>query len=395
MTTGAIETRRARRAAIEAGAPRRLESDSGRLPRFPASARGRLGFILLVALPGVAVTVVTQLLAPAELLDATANAQLLDGVAAIRADALGLDDLIGLYPPITTLLALAIPDPIALGVIGSLASAYLTQRVVEWLMRRGISRMHRVVLALALAATPITVYLATTNLQGIVGLMCFGIGVIDVVRFVKFANTQAGFRGGLLLAASALSDAAGLLSVVLVILLFPFLRHSRKRSWAANSLVIAFPTAAAFAGVALLDLVFGINPFGWIADHLHFSAASLDSLVAWLAGPAGVLLAVPVVIGMALVVALKNPALILVPPLLIAMLLAARVVGLAVPSASITALDVLLLVGIALVPTDPGRRQRALITVAALVILVDAWLLAFQVPAVAEVIDVLFVDWWR
>ena len=72
----------------------------------------------------------------------------------------------------------------------------------------------RIVFTLTLALSPAFAYIVTTNFEAALGLMFFGLGMIDLVRFVTYANTQAGFRAGILFACSAFSDSTGFFAAI-------------------------------------------------------------------------------------------------------------------------------------------------------------------------------------
>ncbi|MFM2475398.1 hypothetical protein, partial [Burkholderia cenocepacia] len=214
-------------------ARRRFEgSDPSRLRRFPQRAWSRWLLRLAIATPFAAIAI---LAAQAPGFDelTTPNAALLQHLRGVDLGA-GARELGALYPPITTVAALALAQlpfaPAALGIAGAVAAGTMLQRLAEGMRRRRHHTYKRIALIVSLVATPLFAYLVTTDLASIVGLWLFSIGMSDLVRFVAFGNTQAGFRAGLLLAGASLSSPMGIVYVVVAVITTPLIRGS----WVGN-----------------------------------------------------------------------------------------------------------------------------------------------------------------
>ncbi|WP_203655417.1 hypothetical protein [Demequina activiva] len=326
----------------------------------------------------------------------TPNAALVDQVSALAELTASVDILVALYPPVTTLVAVAMPGGVVgLAVAGSLVAGFFLQRVLEWLQRRDYHRPERALVALMLGATPLFAANVTTNLEITLAVALFGLGLIDVVRFIVFANTQAGFRAGILFALAALSAPALLFSVVIAGSVVPFLVHSRRGATIANALVLVFPTVAAFSAVSILGLVFRSDLF-WVFDgeglEIDLERANLVRDV--LTGPWGWLYFAPAVAGVVFALAVRRPLLALMPILVTASILLAVVLG-ATPSGSAGVTFLLLLtIGIALLPRRPRGGYLALTMGLAASQAVVAWTTAFVLyPASKAWLDA-FVQGW-
>lgn len=361
-------------------APRLREGDGkGLIPKYPSAAGLRWLLRFALAAPFVVLTLV--LAAVPHYLDATANGALAAKADAIRSAPVGIGLLVTLYPPVPTILAALLPGGvIALGVFGSLAAGFFLQRVIEWLWRRRLSVTQRIAFVLMLAATPLFAFLVTTNLEITLGLVLFGLGMIDLVRFIVFANTQAGFRVGMYFAAAALSAPAFLFSIIIAACVAPFLVHSRRGAGFANLLVLVFPTVAAFVTVEVLEIVFRGDPLAVFGGSgLRFHPERITLVQSLLGSPWGWLYFVPAAAGMALAFLVRRPIVAFVPPLLMGSVLLMAVLGVTPQGSSGMTFLILMSVAIAFAPRARRLPARTMTIVLALTQIVVGWASAFLV----------------
>lgn len=382
---------------VIASTPKRREgTGSGHLPKHPSSRWARWAVRLLLAAPFLVLTALLAADRDGYFFTGTANATLVARVAEIPSFGLDIDILTALYPPVTTLVALIVPGGVVgLGVAGALAAGFFLQRVYEWLRRLEFRVPDRVILMLTLAATPLFAAHVTTNLEIALGLILFGLGMIDVVRFIVYANTQAGFRSGLYFAAAALSAPAFVLSVLIVGAVVPFLTHSRRGAHLANALVLVFPTVAAFATVTALGVVFRNDVLFVLGGRgLELNPHSYDRVTAMVSGQWGWLYFVPAIVGIIAAIVARRPMLALMPPLVTVLILVSVVYGATPQSSGGIAFVLLVIIGIALVPRSPHGSSRALVIVIAVTQLVVGWTTAALLyPATQDWMEAVTHGW--
>lgn len=354
--------------------PRVREGDGrASMPKYPSHAGARWLLRLVLAAPFVALTVVLS--SEPHYLATTANGTLAAKAELIRSAPLDVGLLVTLYPPIPTILASLLPGgAVTLGVIGSLAAGFFLQRVIEWLRRRRLSMTERIAFFLIVAATPLFAFLVTTNLEITLGLVLFGLGMIDLVRFIVFANTQAGFRVGMYFAAAALSAPAFLFSILIAACVAPFLVHSRRGAGMANFLVLVFPTVAAFVAVEVLVVVFHGDPIAVLGRSGILFRPDRITRVAELLGSAwGWLYFVPAAAGMAIAFLVRRPIVALVPPLLTGSILLMAVLGVTPQGSAGMTFLILMAVAIAFAPRVRPGAARMTITLLATIQVAVGW----------------------
>src|SRR5690606_10615228 len=126
------------------------------------------------------------------------------------------------------------------------AAGILLQRTTEILVQRRMAGIITIALIVALAANPLFAYLVVTNLPVLLALAAFGHGMAEAVRFIRWNDTRAGFLAGLLFLVAAFCDVSALLYIAIAGITMPFLvpgRRGQRGAWAANILVLLFPTA--------------------------------------------------------------------------------------------------------------------------------------------------------
>lgn len=332
----------------------------------------------------------TPLVALALLLDAvprpttSPNAHLMDDVMAIdwsRGDA---EWLALLYPHISTFVAAGNPfGRLGLSIMGAIAAGFLLQKVAEIIAQRAIPRSTGIILILALAANPLFVYFALENFQGFLAITFFGLALADLVRFVNWGNTESGFRAGILLMLSALSDPTGILYALVAVAASPFLRHGRPSTpglRAANMLVIAFPTLGAFATMMFLNVLF----FGvlWPVSDLERVAAgipeALSALAAGVGTATGWLLVAPVASAWLVAAIVRRPAAIPVSTIVVIMLAIAFVLGAFHPAAAGITFTLLTLLAITLIPAARTPLTNVLVDLVAVLQIAIAWTAALN-----------------
>lgn len=312
------------------------------------------------------------------------NAHLIDDVIAIdwtRGDA---EWLALLYPHISTFIAASNPfGRLGLSIMGAIAAGFLLQKVAEIIAQRAIPRSTGIILILALAANPLFIYFALENFQGFLAITFLGLALADVVRFVNWGNTEAGFRAGILLMLSALSDPTGILYALVAVVASPFLRHGRPSTRglrAANMLVLAFPTLGAFATMMFLNvLFFGVLwPVNDVARVVGGIPDALGALSDGVGTPTGWLLLAPVASAWLVAAIVRRPAAIPVSTIVAVMLAASFVLGAFHPAAAGIAFTLLTLLAITLIPAARTPLTNVLVDLVAMLQIAIAWAAALN-----------------
>ncbi len=375
-------------AVFQRDTPRFVESETGRPPKFPLSSWRRWGLRALIAL-FLVVLVVRYDVASGHDWSGTANGAMAARVSHLQL--VGDVDIVGqLYPPVTTLAALLIPGgALGLGVAGALVAGVMVQLVIQALARKRFGMTLRVMFAVTLVTTPLFSYLVTTNFAAAVALTFFGIGMVDLVRFVTYANTQAGFRAGLLFALASMSDSTTLLSALVAAVAAMLIVQSRGRARLANAVVIAFPTASLVVALVALGIAFGAGPFALFGDGVGWNGARAAGFVATFADPLGWLYVAPMVVIVAACIALRYPATAIVAVLLTATVVFAYIVGLTPTGLAGMAYTMLMLLAVAIVPEPTSTVQQVLVGGVAVLLWLIGWLSAFNWQVVGTWMRVL------
>lgn len=350
-----------------------VESDSGRIARFPRSPLLRWALRLAIAAAYVALAIWINNASGGDW-SGTANGDLARRVDELRLDFGSVGILGQLYPPITGLAALVIPGgAFGLSVAGAIVAGLMLQQLIEAQQRKGIHRAVRIVFTLTLATSPMYTYVVTTNFEAVVGLMFFALGMLNLVRFVTFANTQAGFRAGILFACSAFSDSQLGFAALVAAIGGGFLVQSRRGARVANAIVVAFPTIALFVALATLGIAFGGGPFAMVRGNLAWDPEKAELFVRSLGTPSGWLYLAPVAVIIVTAVLLRHPLTGLIAVLLNASTAVAFIVGLTPPGTAGTTFVMLLILAITIVPTAETWGLRALTMVVSLLLAGIGW----------------------
>lgn len=359
-----------------------------RLDAFPRDPLLRWSLRLALAVPYLLVAWLSSATNAAHLLN-TPNQQLLDHVATIPWDRADPEWIGQIFPPFSTLLTTIIPGGRAgLAVAGALVAGIFLQKLIEIMVQRRFFPTTIVILTLAVAANPLFAYTALENFPAFLGLAFFGIAASDIMRFVAWRNTRSGFRAGMLLMLSTLSDLSGLLYVLTAAAAAPFLRLARadqKGARAANVLVIIYPTVSALAAIFFINFVFTgslLNSLG--RGILEGAPERFVSLGPLFTTVNGWLLVAPVLSAWLIALIVRRPGSIIVSTLVFIAILGAYVLGL-LPSGSAGNTFILMTVmAIALVPTPKNRLTTILVDVVAVLQIVIAWAAAFNRPVVVD-----------
>jgi len=353
-----------------------------RLDAFPREPLFRWFLRLLFAVPYLAVAwAASQRAVSARLY--TPNHELMVHIAHIdwnRADVNWVGDI---FPPLSTLLAAAIPGgEIGLSVAGALVAGIFLQKILEIMVQRNFRPGMTTIMMLALAANPLFAYTVTENFAAFLGLAFFGLGIADVVRFVAWGNTQSGFRAGLFLMLATLSDLSGILYTLTAAGAAPFLRlgrHHQQGARGANVLVIVFPTIAAVAAIAMLNLLFIHRFLGATGRGLIAGAPERFASVPHLFDqPSGWLLIAPVLSAWVIALIVRRPGSILVSTLVFCAILGAFVIGLIPAGSAGNTFILMTLMAIALIPTRKELITVVMMDVVAVLQIAIAWATAFN-----------------
>jgi hypothetical protein len=184
----------------------------------------------------------------------------------VRAGGSGLAGIRYLYPPIPTLLALALPnDAVALSIVTCLCSAVIIGYVCRRLLRR-TSLVTMVALLLPMMAVPIMWYAASQLLLPVTSLAFLAVALEGFIRFTVQGETEGGFVAGLALAGSILCDPGAFFYGLVMCAFVPLVgirRYRNTEGTVALSAVLCFP--------------FAVITLGWIFLVWKFSGS-------WLAG---------------------------------------------------------------------------------------------------------------
>ncbi|WP_445337501.1 hypothetical protein [Clavibacter sp. CFBP 8614] len=389
MTTTDVAASRA--AAKAAGAGTGATAVRVRIDPFPRRLRDRWLLRLLFSLPFVVIALLADH-APAGSatgpVSTTVNADLLSRVAQIdwtRADAAWVGSL---YPPVGTILAAVTPGgTLGMGILGALIAGPFLQQMLQAMQQRRFPRVQSAMFMVALGANPLFAHMVTTNLEAFLGVAAFGVGATNMVRFVAYRNTQAGFRAGLLFAFAALSSASGIVYIVVIGLAAPLIslaRHGERGARASNVLVLLFPTLSAFVTVAFLQLVFLDRPFAFLTAQFHYDPALWDTVPQLVTTLNGFLLLAPMISGWILALLVRRPGAVLISTLLFLGLLTGYILGLIPANSAGNTFFIMTMMGMAILPAATTRRADVLITVVAAVQIAIAWAAAYNRPVVLD-----------
>jgi hypothetical protein len=354
---------------------RRLERTS--LDAFPRDPVFRWILRLLFAVPYLTVTwAAANNTASAGL--ASPNQQLLQHIARIdwnRADVSWIGDI---FPPLSTLLAAAIPGREAgLAIAGSLIAGVFLQKMLEIMVQRRFPLGTSMILVIALAANPLFAYTVTENFPAFLGLAFFGLGIADIFRFVAWGNTQSGFRAGIFLMLAVLSDLSGIVYVLTAACAAPFLRlgrHHHQGARGANVLVIVFPTVAAIGALMALNLLFIGNPLGTVGQQIIAGTAERFMTIGVVfQTPTGWFLLASVFSGWLIALIVRRPGSIIVSTLVFVAIMGSYVVGLIPAGSAGNTFILMTLMAIALVPTSKSTVAMILMDLVAAMQIAIAW----------------------
>ncbi len=370
-----------RREATKTERTQRLRTES-----FPRRGWIRWSLRALFSLPYVAIALINNLAGTA--IGATPNATLVAGAGGIHWGAVDVAWLEQLYPPVTTILVALIPGGrLGLGIVGGIAGGVLLVRLLEIMVQRRYPTGTVVILLLAVGANPLFVYTATENFEGMLCLALFSVGLADMVRFVAWTDTRAGFRAGLLFMFAVLSSPAGFFYVAVAVLTAPFLRLGRKGqegARSANVLILAYPTVSALLAFAFLEWAFLGRPFAFVGLLLEGGRPLADVLTILFTTFNGFLVIAPVLSAWLVALIVRKPGAILISTLVFFSVVASSVLGfLPVNSAGDTFL-LMVIMAVALIPTARAIPTILLVDAVAILQIVIAWAAAFNRPIVVE-----------
>jgi hypothetical protein len=369
--------------------PLYLESASGHIDRYPRNTWLRWAVRLAAAVPYIVLAVWFEVSSGGDW-SGTANGALADRVKDLSWGSSDVSAIAELYPPVSSLLAVVIPGgALGLGVAGALVGGFLLQLIVQSMHRKEFPLPLRLVFIVTLGLTPMFGYVVTTSFEAALGLTFFGLGMIDLVRFVTYANTQAGFRAGLFFACSALSDSTGLFVALVAALAASFIVRSRVGSRLANALVVVFPTLALLGALMLLGIAFRLGPLAMIRGNLAWDPERATAIADFLTSPSGLLYLAPTAVVLLTSIVLRYPGVGLVAPLMTAMILLAFLVGLTPPGVAGINYILMLLVAVSVVPKPDGVASGLVVAATSLVLAVIGWAQAADNSAVGRWVGIL------
>ena len=368
---------------FERDLPLFVESETGRLPKYPVSRLHRwcLRAVYAAFYAGLAIW---WDLESGHDWSGSPNHALAERVASIDLST-SVEGIAQLYPPITSLAAVLIPGgPLGLAIAGAVVAAFTVQFLLQSLRRKLLPLPLRVIFTLSLATTPLYTYTVMTNFEATVALLFFGVGMVDLVRFASWANTQAGFRAGILFACAAFSDSTTVFAALVAAAGGGLLVQSRPRARLANAVVVAFPTVTLFASLAALGIAFGAGPLSMIRGDLVWHPERAEGFLQSLGTPAGWLYLAPMVIMIVTAIALGHPGTSLIVVFLVLSVLLAFFLGLTPPGVAGVTYALLLLLAMAIVPRPISVGQSVLTASVSVALWIVGWLTAFQWQIVVE-----------
>lgn len=314
--------------------------------------------------------------------DTVAHVQML---AWDRADAAWIGQL---YPPLGTVLVRILPGgAVGLSAAGALVAGTLLQRLLEAMVQRRFRWWTVTVFLLAVGANPLFTYTATANFEAFLSIGLFGVGMMNMVRFISGRNTKAGFESGILFMLAALADSFGLVLVLVAAVTAPLLSLARKGETGArwsNVLIVLFPTIAVFVSVMFLQLVFLHDPFAVSRYTIDYDAALWAIVPHLFTTLDGFLLLAPVASGAALALLSRRPGAILIAVSVFTALILGYVMGLIPVNSAGNVFLIMTMMGIAVIPTARSARTSVLIAAVGAVQIVIAWTAAFNRPITLE-----------
>ncbi|MDW4572858.1 hypothetical protein R8Z57_08740 [Microbacterium sp. M3] len=369
--------------------PLYIESESGRIDRYPRNAWLRWGLRLAAAMPFVLVAVWFQVRSGGDW-SGTANGALAARVSELPWGSSDVAALAELYPIISSVLALIVPGgALGLGIAGALVGGLLLQLVLQSMQRKEFPRPVRLVFIGTLALTPLFAYVVTTSFEAALGLTFFGLGMIDLVRFVTYANTQAGFRAGLLFACSAMADSTGLFVALVAAMAAALIVRSRSASRLANAIVVVFPTLALLGSLVVLGIAFRLGPLAMIRGDLVWDAERATTVADLLLSPSGLLYLAPTAVVIVAAVALRYPGVGVVAPVMTGMILLAYILGLTPPGLAGINYLLMLLLAVAVVPRPVTVPSTLVVCATSVVLWVIGWMQALTSETVGAWIRTL------
>ena len=343
------------------------------------------------ATPFLVVAIVNNLVG--RQIESTPNAALLERAGQMDWTRVDVGLLEQFYPPLTTLLVSVIPGGrLGLAIFGALGAGWVLHRLLEIMVQRRFPISRIVLLLLAIGANPLFAYTVTENIEGSLTLALFGVGVADMVRFVAWNDTRAGFRGGLLFMLAVLSSPAGFFYVIVGIATAPFLRLGRRNqdgARAANALILAYPTISAILAFAFLEFLFLGRPFGFLQYVLGGGQSLADVTTVLFTTFNGFLVLAPVLAAWLIAIAVRKPGSILISTLVFFAVVGNSVLGFLPANSAGDTFLLMVIMAIALVPRAKGAVAIVLVEVIALLQIVIAWAAAFNRPIVVEWMNAL------
>ena len=234
-------------------------------------------------------------------------------------------------------------------------------------------------------------YSEPTTLTSARGLSLFGNGMMALNRFVVYANTQAGFRAGILIALATLSYPTVSFAALIAFLTAAAAPQSRTGARLANGIVAAFPTVATISSFALLGVAFGAGPFAMIGGAPSWQPQLAERVLTTLTNPIAILYFAPTALIVLAAIVLGVPLLGLIAVLLTVSTVFARLLGFGPPAgAGDSFIMSLLFVGAILSRRDKWI-ERVLVGVCAVLVLAVGWIAAFTSPGVLAWLTVIGV----
>jgi hypothetical protein len=156
-----------------------------------------------------------------------------------------------LYPPLPFLLAVILPSPWALAVIGGLAAGATAWLLWYGLQRTALAPITRSLLLAGVLTTPSLLFLASQQISDMLQLHLFLVSWFYYLNFIRLRHTWSGFTAGLILGLAFFAGFSALIASLALAFLTPLFsppEDERFEARFAQALVILFPALwAAFS----------------------------------------------------------------------------------------------------------------------------------------------------
>ncbi|GAA2518270.1 hypothetical protein [Rarobacter incanus] len=311
---------------------------------------------------------------------ATSNTALAARGALIDWGSSDLSWIAGVYPPLSAALsALVGGHQVAFIAIAAAVIGMTGQRALGVLHRRKFGNLATALVMGTYLLSPQLFFLASRDLQSILGLALLMLALDSLETFVVKRATEQGFLAGISLGVAVMVDPSMWIYALIIAAVGPFIAdrsgHLGRGAHTATAVVLAFPAAAALLFWIFVSWWFTADPVSVVTGFANpwFPGGVVESGRAALISVALTLLASPLFVSAYVIRVIGGQVRRLIAPT-IAMTGMAVSVWLGVRTASGHSYIVAILLYLVMMgPQSPSKRRRVVICTAAAIQLVLAW----------------------